>query len=264
MPRIHAFEFNDVAACPEFVRDSVVEILGHGLTALDFGGVIAPAFMRFVQQAQVSAVLDIASGTGVPARLICDALGEAAPSFWLSDLFPNAPALREAVAAHPSKLEACLTPVDATAVPEGVTHDARTVINAFHHFRPSLAHAVLADAIAQRKAVFIYESFPPKLRRLVATLPALAPGVWLNPLRARRAPALKKLFTYLLPVIPLVSLWDAVVSVLRIYSEPELRALAHAAGGSDYHWAYQEVPYLNGARAVVFTGIPQERRGHLA
>jgi hypothetical protein len=259
MGRIHAFEFNDVAACPAFVRDSVVEILGHGLTALDFGGVIAPSFSRFVQQARVSAVLDLASGTGVPARLICDALGEAAPSFWLSDIYPNAPALREAVAAHPAKLEACMTPVDATAVPRDVAHDARTIINAFHHFRPALAHAVLADAIAQRKAVFIYEGFPRQLRRLAATMPAMGPCVWLNPFRSRRARLLKGLFTYLLPVIPLVSLWDAVVSVLRIYSEPELRALAEAAGGSDYHWAYQEVPYLNGAQAVVFTGIPKER-----
>jgi hypothetical protein len=259
MGRIHAFEFNDVAACPEFVRDSVVEILGHGLTALDFGEVIAPTFSRFVQQAQVSAVLDLASGTGVPARLICDALGEAAPRFLLSDLFPNVPALRAAVAAHPTKLEACMTPVDATAVHADVAHDARTIINAFHHLRPSLAHAVLADAIAQRKAVFVYESFPPKLRRLAATLPALAPGVWLNPLRSRRAPALKGLFTYLLPLIPAVSLWDAVVSVLRIYSEPELRAMAQAAGGRDYHWSYQEVPYLRGAQAVVFIGIPKER-----
>ena len=36
-------------------------------------------------------------------------------------------------------------------------------------------------------------------------------------------------FTYLLPLIPLTTIWDGVVSILRLYSPAELLALARRA-----------------------------------
>lgn len=255
MGRVHAFEFNDLQVCPQFVRDSVVEILGEGLQALDFGSVIGPPFRQFARRANVEAVLDLASGTGVPARLLCDWLGDEAPRFVLSDLHVNGPALIEQIAAHPERLSAVWEPMDASSVPAAVEHGARTIINAFHHFEPHLAQAILSDAVAQQKAVFIYEGFPRNLLRLLPTMPAMGPCVWLNPTRTRRDRALKAVFTYLLPIIPLVSLWDASVSVLRVYSERELMAFAHRAGGN-YEWQYREIDYAMGGKGVVFTGIP--------
>jgi hypothetical protein len=60
-------------------------------------------------------------------------------------------------------------------------------------------------------------------------------------------------WTYLVPVLPLVLLFDVVVSLLRIYSEPELRDLT--AGLDHYQWNIGKVrgkwlpfsiPYLIG------------------
>jgi hypothetical protein len=60
-------------------------------------------------------------------------------------------------------------------------------------------------------------------------------------------------WTYLVPVLPLVLLFDVVVSFLRIYSEPELRDLT--AGLDHYQWNIGKVrhkwlpisiPYLIG------------------
>jgi hypothetical protein len=62
-------------------------------------------------------------------------------------------------------------------------------------------------------------------------------------------------FTYLIPLIPLCTIWDGTVSLLRMYSAKELLALAHAADpgnrfswqvGKKRHWWGPEVTYLIG------------------
>jgi len=44
------------------------------------------------------------------------------------------------------------------------------------------------------------------------------------------------LLTYVIPLAPLVLLWDGVVSVLRCYRPEELRAMADELVGVPYHW----------------------------
>ena len=44
------------------------------------------------------------------------------------------------------------------------------------------------------------------------------------------------LWTYLLPLVPLVTLFDGLVSCLRTYSVQDLRKLTAKLGTKDYHW----------------------------
>jgi hypothetical protein len=62
-------------------------------------------------------------------------------------------------------------------------------------------------------------------------------------------------FTYLIPLIPLCTIWDGTVSVLRMYPVDELLQLARAAdpagrfawqAGKKRHWWGPEVTYLIG------------------
>jgi hypothetical protein len=258
--RVQLFEFHERAECPPFLRESVVETLGRGLRWLDMSAAIGPAFAAFGRQARCARVLDLCSGSGAPASLLLEWLqrhGEPMPQLVLSDLFPNEPALAAVQARHPHHVSFDRTPVDATAVPAELDHDTRLVINAFHHFAPADAARIVADAVAQRKSLFIYEGFPRDLARFLPTGPAMLPALYLNPLLAPRHRLAKALFTYLLPLIPMIATWDGIVSVLRIYGEAELRAMT--AGADGYRWEYREVPYGRGGRAVIFSGIPCER-----
>jgi hypothetical protein len=260
MKRQHLFEFHERGECPRFIRDSVVETLGTGLRWLGMGDVAGPAFARFCRRARCTRALDLCSGSGAPAALLVEWLeahGEPVPRLLLSDLFPNEAALAAACARHPTHLAAAGAPVDATKVPAQLEHDARLVINAFHHFAPAEAARIVADAVAARKSLFIYEGFPRDLRRFLPTGPAMLPALFLNPLFTRRQRAAKALFTYLLPVIPAIATWDGVVSVLRIHDEAGLRAMTRPE--DDYDWSYEEVAYGRGGRAVVFSGVPRER-----
>ena len=43
-------------------------------------------------------------------------------------------------------------------------------------------------------------------------------------------------FTYLIPLMPLMIFWDGVVSMLRIYSPEQMRALIAGLEAPDYVW----------------------------
>jgi len=261
MRRRQLFELNERPECPRFVRDSVVEALGTGLRWMNLGAILGPAFREFAARARCRRVLDLCSGSGVPAALLVDWLREttgASPRFVLSDLLADPGPMAEVAARSGGAIEAAPAPIDATRVETNEPHDTRTIINSFHHFAPAEARRILGDAVAGRRAIFIYEGFPRDLRRLAPTTPTTLPALLLNPLWTRRDRLLKALFTYVVPAIPAAASWDAFVSVMRVYREAELMELV-APLGDDYAWRYRELPYGRGGRGVVFTGIPVER-----
>lgn len=255
MRRKHLFEFNDSSIIPLFLRQSITEILGKTVSR---GAIYAPAlplFKDFCKQTQCSAVLDLCSGSGQASALFIDSLGEqqaADMQFYLSDLIPFDSTASGQSAAKVTKIE---HPVDACAVDGTPTHQARMMIAAFHHFKPPQARQILLDAVKANTAVFIVEPFP---RRLRCTLPffvySFIPGA-LNPLSSKNHRGWKAVFTYLLPIIPLLGWWDTIISALRMYTEQEY--LTMVAGAPDYQWRYQQLPNPLGGAITVFTGIPK-------
>jgi hypothetical protein len=57
------------------------------------------------------------------------------------------------------------------------------------------------------------------------------------------------LWTYVVPVVPLVAMWDGLVSNLRTYSPVELSTLADALHGPAYRWRSGRVPSIGLSRA---------------
>ena len=43
-------------------------------------------------------------------------------------------------------------------------------------------------------------------------------------------------FTYLIPLMPLIVLWDGMVSILRIYSPAQMKKLTEDLQAPDYAW----------------------------
>jgi hypothetical protein len=69
------------------------------------------------------------------------------------------------------------------------------------------------------------------------------------------------LLTYVLPVVPLCTLWDGVVSCLRVYSPRELESLISGLQRNDYRWevgrlAAPKMP----SELTYLIGVPNSRR----
>ena len=96
---------------------------------------------------------------------------------------------------------------------------------------------------AQRTPLMLLGVLPTPLRVLIAT-PFIRPFRW------------SRLFwTYVVPALPLVLLFDSVVSVLRLYSVDELRGLT--VGLKGYDWDIGRVRYKKLPIAVTYLiGIP--------
>ena len=126
-------------------------------------------------------------------------------------------------------------PVDARDVPAEL-NGFRTVFNAFHHFKPDDARAVLQSAVSARQPIGVFEIPERTIPIVIATMVfvpilVLLSTPFIRPFRLERL-----LFTYLIPLVPLTCFWDGFVSQLRAYTPDELRGLADSLGGVGYEW----------------------------
>lgn len=225
MRRLHLVELEDLPWFPRVLRDGgtaylelAERISGHARQALE-------PLERVLEATGETRIVDLCSGGGGPATSVVDALARRgrAVTVTLTDLYPNVPAFERAAKMTGGRVVGRAEPVDATAVPAEL-RGVRTMFNAFHHFRPEVARSVLADAVAQRQPIAVFEIVSRELPMLGALV--LAPltvtisfPFW-RPFRWSWVP-----FTLLLPLMQLFVLWDGVVSWLRVYGEDELREL---------------------------------------
>ena len=258
--RLHLFEFNDSPRAPEFLRDAIIEALGR---TLERGGILAglvPHVVDFVRRAGTDRLLDIGAGSGAPAAIILDAMRAAEaelPHIVLTDLFPRPDTWQALTTRHPDHLSFIADPVDATSIPEHVSRGhARMIINVFHHFAPPLARAVIRDAVQASSPMLIAECFGRNPLGFAPFAPHGIPAVLGNPLYARRHRGLRALFTWGLPVIPVIGTYDGLVSTLRCYTPDELRAMFVDAGAHDCSLDTTTFRFPYGGRGVVFTAVP--------
>lgn len=257
--RIQSFEFCERADVPRWIRESIIEILGMGLSTSHVFQPVAPVFHALCRLVGADEVLDLGSGSGEPVALLIEELrrqGLASPRFTLSDLLPNLPQLRKTASRYPGQLKIIAESVDATAIPDQLNQPLQTIINAFHHFPPPLAGKILAETIQKQRTIFIIESSTRRLHHSWGLIPGLFRSYWQNPVRAEQDRFLKAFFSYVVPLIGICFIWDSLVSLARFYNEAELRKMASDAGGSHYTWVYQELAYPSLGRVVVFYGYP--------
>jgi hypothetical protein len=157
----------------------------------------------------------------------------------LTDKFPDHRAFSVLAANSRSSVTACLDSIDATSVPEKLT-GLRTLFNSFHHFRPADARAILNAACADRQPIAIFEITERTLPKLALCFPASFLSCFLLIWRMRPRRPAWWVFTWLLPVIPFIVGWDALVSHLRSYTQSELRAMTSGGRKDDADWHWRE------------------------
>ena len=129
--------------------------------------------------------------------------------------------------------------VDAMNVPAGLK-GLRTLFTSFHHFPPHEARAILQNAVDAGEGIGIFEitqRAPLTIGLMFAwALMPFACTPWIRPFRWSRL-----LWTYLIPIIPLVLLFDGVVSCLRTYRPQELRDIVEKLTSCQYQWEIGEL-----------------------
>ncbi len=234
MKRMHLVEIADLAWCPRGIRQGVSDFCRFFAERSGAFDPVAPLLARALFRTGARRVLDLGSGAAGPWLRLQPRLRELGVEVHvcLTDLFPDRSAFERAARLSNGALTYHAEPVDATHVPDHLP-GFRTMFQAFHHLRPEQARAVLADAVAKREGVGVFEGGsrnPLTLAEALGTpIRVLVLAPFVRPFRWSRL-----FWTYLVPALPLVLWFDVFVSCLRAYDVQELRALT--ASLDSYHW----------------------------
>lgn len=260
MARLHLFEIEDQPWCPAWLRDAGTGYLRVAMERTGQLAAIAPLFTEALQKSGETRIVDLCSGGGGSIPGLVEHLRKQGSdvSATLTDLFPNRPALEAVKAESAGAIDFEPEPVDARAVPARLT-GLRTLFNAFHHFRPADARAILARAAADRRPIAVFEVVERRPVMLLGMLFSPLAALAMMPLVKPRRP-LALFFTYVVPLVPLFIMFDGVVSCLRIYSVRELKALVADIPAPDWEWEIRSQPLGVGpANATILLGRPVER-----
>lgn len=257
MSRIQFIELHEQPWFPNTLRAEVTDVLQFGSEVLKTYSPIAPLLGRALAASGSRTVIDLCSGSGGPWLDLSKELGGEATGcrILLTDKFPVVAGKGNLKASSPGGVEFYARPVDATEVPAELT-GFRTMFTSFHHFPPAAARAILQNAVDAGQGIGIFEvtrrSGFAITTMLVWWLSPLVFTPFLRPFRWSRL-----LWTYLLPVIPLVLLFDGIVSCLRSYRPQELREMVQGLRGTKYHWEVGEQAGTKGGPAITYlVGYP--------
>ncbi|KPA09805.1 conserved hypothetical protein, membrane [Candidatus Magnetomorum sp. HK-1] len=259
MKRIQAFEFNERQECPRFLRDAVVEILGKAIKLGKIFDPVAPLFKEFCQRTNNYSFIDLCSGTGEPLTAFVKGMQQDKANsvcFTASDLFPKVHAMKEVVKEFPDNISMIYESIDATDVPENHDRPGRTIINAFHHFSTDMAQKIIQDSVQKRRAIFILEAFPRDFKCFLAFFPMLTLSFLINPFLTQKDRLTKLIFSFLIPIIPIIGTFDGFISVCRIHDKEELMKMVEPYQDV-YDWEYHQVPFSKWGKSLVFVGIPK-------
>jgi hypothetical protein len=244
MNRIHLFEFTDQPWYPSIFRRIQTDYLQFVATQGAGHENLIPLFKIALQQSGIMEIVDLCSGGSGPWMRLQPQLEQAGLSVkvTLTDKFPNPEAVKKWAGFSSGDICYLSEPVDATKVPDRLK-GMRTMFEGFHHFKPAQARLILQDSVDKKAAIGIFEVSlkPPQASIIFALSPlmTLLGYLFATPFIRPRCWS-RFLWTYVLPIVPLATCWDGLVSFLRVYSAKELRDLVGSLDTNDYQWEIGE------------------------
>ncbi len=257
-PRMQLFECCDQPWLKGVWREAYMD-------GLDFlfklGGVyqnMHKPYTRWAQEAGHDHVLDLGSGNGGPAATMLKASEKTKmtmPHIILSDLHPDLGSFERLNREFPEKAGYRSDAVDALNLPD--TNDTHprllSICSAFHHFPPAQAAQLIQNATKHADGLFIMEVFTRNLVTPIQPLFNLLP-LMLAPFFARRFSFKKVLISTLIPILPLMIIFDGIISALRSYNEDEFFEMIPPETRETWHWEFGRQRYMGIFSAPYFFG----------
>jgi|HubBroStandDraft_5_1064220.scaffolds.fasta_scaffold05526_4 hypothetical protein len=265
MRRIQFIEIHEQPWCPSFVRDGLTDALQFGFNLLKIYAPIAPLLQSALDSTGNRSIVDMGSGGGGPWLDLSRRLHGNPPPLhiWLTDKYPNVGAFQKIeafqniktasenhIAFYPDSVDAMNVPLELNGL--------RTMFTSFHHFPPEDGRAILQNAVDARDSIGIFE-VPRRSWSTIGLTFGLVLLLFVCTLGIRPFRWSRLFWTYLIPIIPLVLLFDGVVSCLRTYRPQELREIVTKLTANDYQWETGE--YSKSASASPITYLIGYPRG---
>lgn len=253
------FEFEDLPWFPGTVRESMTDYLRYFLAATNFYESITPILGEGLRHARAKQVIDMCSGGGGAIEKVREnyqRICKADLPVVLTDKFPNLQAFKLLEEKSGGMIRGVSTSVDALGMPPTLL-GLRTIFSGIHHFNEEQVRGVLRAAVAAQESIAIFDGGDKNILTIVGIilfhpLAFLVCTPFFRPLRLSRF-----MFTYLIPLIPFCTVWDGVVSILRLYSPETLLTLAREVDNERYYWRSGKEKNALGMHVTYLVGYPK-------
>jgi hypothetical protein len=247
------FEFEDLDWFPNVVRHGGTDFLRFFFTASKFYQPVVPLLSDLLRNSGERKILDLCSGSGGSMSLVKKdierLLGENL-IVTLSDKFPQQQSQRNSI--H-DRMEYHHKSIDVLLdVPP--TEGVRTMFTAIHHFNETQVSSILQNASSSGKPVAIFDGADKNVFTFLA-IPLFQPLLFavctpfIRPFKVSRL-----LLTYAVPLIPVMTIWDGMVSVTRLHQHSKLLVLAKKAV-PHYEWKAGLIRNRLGLRISYLIGV---------
>jgi hypothetical protein len=251
------FEFEDLKWFPNVIRESMTDYLRYLLEALEFYKPIVPLLLDVTEKTNSTQIIDLGSGGGGAVYQLSKELSlqdKKNIRIVLTDLYPNINAYRYLSDKSKGTITYSEKSVNAAKVNTELK-GVRTIFSGFHHFDERTAKSILKDAVKNTAGICIFDGGNRNILMAAGAI-FLHPVLFFfctpffRPFRWSRI-----IFTYLIPLIPLCTMWDGMVSIMRLYTPEKLMQLAEETSG-DYHWSAGKKQCRFGLKVTYLTGYP--------
>ena len=256
MKRFHLFEFEDLSWFPSRLRDYVTDFLRTVSEKFGMFDPVVPHIINLIEVSKLPMIIDMATGAGGQWRTLLPQILEENEEvrLTLTDKFPNEEALRDIRDQFVNVVEIDMRSIDAVDVPQDLS-GVRTMFLSLHHFRPKEVEQIFENAVSSGTPIAIFEAQRRDIEHVVRFSLSPIAVLLLTPL-IRPVSIPRLFFTYIIPIVPFVVLWDGVVSVLRTYTNEELETMAKSVDTKN-HFLWSSELILKGQQKIqMFTGCP--------
>lgn len=257
--RVHLFEFEDMRWFPDVIRKGMTIYLRFILgDVLNYYKPVIPILVSLLDKMDCDTLIEIGAGGGGNAEKIktgIDKVRQKRTHYLLSDLYPNLEAFSNIKKSSEGKIDFIEYPVNATSFPKDLK-GLRVMFSSFHHFDPVAAKAILQDAVDNHEAIAIFDGGDKNLITilgitLVHPLVFLVCTPFFKPFRWTSL-----FFTYIVPLIPICTVWDGIVSIIRLYTPEQMLQLAENTNNEGYIWQSGILKNKVGMNVAYLTGHP--------
>lgn len=258
--RYQLFEFEDLPWFPDVIRSGGTDYLRYFLKWSELYKPCVDLLNTAMNETGDHALIDLCSGGGGYVEDVLNglkAVGRSDAKITLTDKFPNIPAYEHLKEKSSGSIDFRADSVDVFDFPESL-RGFRVMFSAIHHFKPEQVKLILKNAVNAGSPIAIFDGgekgiIPVLGLLLFHPLAFLLFTPFMRPFRWSRI-----LFTYIIPLIPLYTIWDGIVSILRMYTPDELKMLAHEVAHDKYQWFSGKTTNRFGIKASYLIGYPKK------
>jgi len=259
--RIHLFEFEDLPWFPNVLRVGGTDFLRYLLLATDAYKPLVPLITESLSTTNETTIVDLCSGGGGYIEQLFKSLPESSTqkiSIILTDKFPNQEAYSVIKERSAGKIDFANYSVDAANVPADL-RGFRVMFSAIHHFKPAQVKSILQNAVDNNAPIGIFDGYEKSIMVILSIIIFYPIAFVLFTPFFKPFSFSRLFFTYIIPLIPIYTIWDGCVSVLRMYKSQELLKIANKTNAGNYLWKAGTVKNKYGIHSTYLIGYPNKK-----